>query len=73
MEKAKTIFVTGGIISTIFGVLSGMTLIIGTLTTKNISILGGTEVFLANAFFNICIAITIGTILIGMPFLIKKE
>ncbi|MFH1101650.1 MAG: hypothetical protein V1726_06420 [Methanobacteriota archaeon] len=73
MEKGKTIFVIGGIIATIFGVLSGISWIIGSSTNTNWGTLGGTSTLLANGFLNICIAVTIGTILIGVPFLIKKE
>ena len=74
MGTGKTIFVAGGIISAIFGILSGLSLIIGTLINPNsLSTLGGTPTNLANGFFNICIAVMIGTILIGVPFLIKDK
>jgi len=77
MITGKAIFGIGGAISTFYGILSAMSWFEASselangpyaMTMSNIP-----ETATANAYLILCIAFAIGTILVGIPFLIKEK
>ena len=73
MNEGKTIFVTGGIISMIFGIISALCWIPQQTTIGGFSIPIYSNSTWSFVFLFLSIAVMIGTILIGLPFLKESK
>jgi len=68
MNKGKIIFMDGGVLSAILGVISGFFRISAASMSFDFN-----PIFVSDGFLILCIAVMIGTILYGIPFLLKVE